>query len=98
MAHWVGGPLTHMGRNGTTAWQLGPASRPRWPILPEPADAATRARSVITMAMATATAVARPPVASLGARGGESDDESTGEARRSCLADGWGSGHNEVVG
>jgi hypothetical protein len=90
MAHWAGGPLTHVGQNGTAARRLGPASQPRRPILPEPTGAATRTHGVITVA--TATAVARPPAASPGARVGESDSESTGEAQRSRRADGWGVG------
>jgi hypothetical protein len=84
------GRRTRAGRKGTTARWLGPALRPRQPIFPEPVRAATRAHGVITAA--TATVVERPPMASLGARGGESDGESTGEARRSRWVDGWGSG------
>jgi hypothetical protein len=90
MAHWAGGPLTHVGQNDVAAQRLGPASQPRRPILPEPAGVATRAHGVITAA--TAAAVAHPPAASQGARGGESDGESTGEASRSSRPDGWGSG------
>jgi hypothetical protein len=45
--------------------------------LPEPAGAATRAHGGITAAMAAP--VARPLAANPGARGSESDDESTGE-------------------
>jgi hypothetical protein len=58
--------------------------------LPEPTGAATRTHGVITVA--TPIAVARPPAASPGARGSESDGESTGEAQRSRPADGWGVG------
>jgi hypothetical protein len=62
MAHSAGGPLTRVGQNGTAARRLGLASRPWWPIWPEPAGAATRAHGMITAA--TAAAVAHPPAAS----------------------------------
>jgi hypothetical protein len=39
MAHWAGGPLTHIGRNSTVAQRLGPASRLKRPTLPESASA-----------------------------------------------------------